>query len=145
MENASKALLIAGGMLIMILIMTFSAITFRKIQQQTSEFHKEMSETEIFEFNQKLFNYDGASNLIFQDIVTISNYVRNSNLRGIAPVEIKVKIDDTYLDLDKSDSEWKKWISDNLKENMENRYKCKVNYADKSEYVGEIIIEKNMK
>ena len=148
MENVSKALLIAGGMLIMILVMTFAAMLFKKMGEQTSVFYKEMNDTKVSEFNQKLFNYNGASDLRFQDVVTIANYARNSNELEIAPVEIKMKIDDEYVDLKQEDADWKNWIKEKLAgdlegENYKNRYKCKIKYAENSEYVGEIIIEKN--
>ena len=45
MENASKALLIAGGVLLLILVLSFATFLIVKIGAQTSEFYKEMDET----------------------------------------------------------------------------------------------------
>ena len=41
MENASKALLIAGGMLLLILVASFATLLFRRMGSQTSEFYKD--------------------------------------------------------------------------------------------------------
>ena len=75
MENASKALLIAGGVLLLILVLSFATFLIVKIGAQTSEFYKEMDETEIYEFNQKFFNYEG-NKLNIQDVVSIINPVK---------------------------------------------------------------------
>ena len=68
MENASKALLIAAGVLLMILVFSFATLLFRRMGSQSSEFYKDMSDTEIYEFNQQFFNYE-RDDLKIQDAV----------------------------------------------------------------------------
>ena len=132
MENASKALLIAGGMLLLILVASFATLLFRRMGSQTSEFYKDMSDTEIFEFNQQFFNYEG-SNLRIQDVVSIINLARDANKREVVPVIVKVYFQG----------------NDSLETNVDGsldintRYSCTVEYAENSNYVGIITISKN--
>ena len=139
MENASKALLIAGGMLLFILVASFATLLFRRMGSQTSEFYKDMSDTEIFEFNQQFFNYE-RSNLRIQDVVSVINLAKDANDREIVPVTLEVKYLGSSLDLKSVDT--KKMLIDNI-EDYETRYTCKVDYATNSNYVGIITISKN--
>lgn len=88
MENASKALLIAGGVLIAILVMTVGVYFSRMIADHSARVYAQLEESRRTEFNQKFLNYDvnhrkedGSSNtdLNIQDVVTIVNLARNSN------------------------------------------------------------------
>lgn len=139
MENASKALLIAGGMLLFILVASFATLLFRRMGSQTSEFYKDMSDTEIFEFNQQFFNYE-RSNLRIQDVVSVINLAKDANDREIVPVTLEVNYLGSSLDLKSVDT--KKMLIDNI-EDYETRYTCKVDYATNSNYVGIITISKN--
>ena len=93
MENASKALLIAGAMLLLILVLTFSVYLVRRIGGQTSELYSDMEQSKIDEFNQKFFNYDGRGTkkdsegkwinpLTIQDVVSIINLAKDNNQNG---------------------------------------------------------------
>ena len=139
MENASKALLIAGGMLLFILVASFATLLFRRMGSQTSEFYKDMSDTEIFELNQQFFNYE-RSNLRIQDVVSVINLAKDANDREIVPVTLEVNYLGSSLDLKSVDT--KKMLIDNI-EDYETRYTCKVDYATNSNYVGIITISKN--
>ena len=139
MENASKALLIAGGMLLFILVASFATLLFRRMGSQTSDFYKDMSDTEIFEFNQQFFNYE-RSNLRIQDVVSVINLAKDANDREIVPVTLEVNYLGSSLDLKSVDT--KKMLIDNI-EDYETRYTCKVDYATNSNYVGIITISKN--
>lgn len=88
MENASKALLIAGGVLIAILVMTVGVYFSRMIADHSARVYAQLEESRRTEFNQKFLNYDvnhrkkdGSSNidLTIQDVVTIANLAQNSN------------------------------------------------------------------
>ena len=59
MENASKALLIAAGVLIAILILTLFSYLMRQMGSSTSGIYSKLSQREITEFNQKFLNYEG--------------------------------------------------------------------------------------
>jgi len=139
MENASKALLIAGGVLLLILVLSFATFLIVKIGAQTSEFYKEMDETEIYEFNQKFFNYEG-NKLNIQDVVSIINLAKDTNQRGKVPVTIEVKFNGSHLDLENVDTGG--MLATELN-NSKTEYTCSVDYADNSNYVGKITINKN--
>ena len=88
MENASKALLIAGGVLIAILVMTLGIYFSRMIADHSARVYAQLEESRRTEFNQKFLNYDinhrkedGSSyiDLTIQDVVTIVNLAKNSN------------------------------------------------------------------
>lgn len=89
MENASKALLIAGGVLIAILVMTLGIYFSRMIADHSARVYAQLEESRRTEFNQKFLNYDinhrkedGSSNtdLTIQDVVTIVNLAQSSNI-----------------------------------------------------------------
>lgn len=139
MENASKALLIAGGVLLLILVLSFATFLIVKIGAQTSEFYKEMDETEIYEFNQKFFNYEG-NKLNIQDVVSIINLAKDTNQRGKVPVTIEVNFNGSHLELENVDTGG--MLATELN-NSKTEYTCSVDYADNSNYVGKITINKN--
>lgn len=147
MENASKALLIAGGMLLMIMILTFSTYMFRKFGSQTAEFYKNMSDTEIYEFNQKFFKYETKNDQTIgtHEVVSVINLAKDAYKRELAPVIIEVKLNGNILNLESIDDSYlEKMLSDELKsDNEKAKYTCKVEYAENSNYVGRIEIQKN--
>ena len=52
MENATKALLIAGSVLLLILVLTFMTYLFNKVGGQTAKMYGNLEESDISEFNQ---------------------------------------------------------------------------------------------
>ena len=142
MENASKALLIAGGMLLVILIMC----------SQTSEFYKDISDTKVYEFNQQFFNYE-RNDLRIQDIITLINLARDVNEREQMPSKIDVFLNGKKVELTGPDginnNDIIKMLEDDLAEDYEfdednkiikAKYSCHIDYADQSSYVGKIKI-----
>lgn len=140
MENASKALLIAGTMILVILILTLMIYIFRTMGGQTSEMYNELQESEISEFNQKFFNYDGKKNLRIQDVVSIINLAKDNNVTQKFPVTINVTLNGNPVQ-DKTQDEIQKMLEDDLKNDSKREYKCKVEYATNSKLVGTITIE----
>ena len=59
MENASKALIIAGAILIAILLIGIGMFLYQAAQQPISEAGAQMDEQAIRMFNSKFENYDG--------------------------------------------------------------------------------------
>ena len=90
MENASKALLIAGAMLLFILIVTFAIFLFQRMASQASNVYDELYSSEIDEFNQKFLNFNGRDDLNIQNVVTIINLARENNSQELFPVTIVV-------------------------------------------------------
>ncbi len=78
MENATKALLIAGGVLIAILIITL----FRSVLQSTNKVSKQyngaISSEQITTFNSNFTKYLGKD-LTIHDVITICNFAQQNN------------------------------------------------------------------
>ena len=150
MENASKALLIAGAMLLLILVLTFSVYFVRKIGGQTSELYGDLEQSKIDEFNQKFLSYNGRGTkkdddgnwinpLTTQDVVSIINLAKDNNENQKYPVIVKVKIDGNEKQ-DISNNEIKEMLSN--QENMNAKYSCKVEFGENKVLVENITIKK---
>ena len=148
MENASKALLIAGSILLFILLSSFMAYIFTRARNKTSEIYSMMSTSKVDSFNQKFLKYEDKE-LNIQDIVSIINLAKDCNRSGKQPVEIKVTatrgiIDGTSETNLLSDSIN---INDILEKNIydedgnKKKYKCTANYGDNSNLIENILIE----
>lgn len=143
MENAAKALIIAGGGLLLVLVLTLAMFIFKRMATQTSSFYREMSDSERFEYNQKFFNYE-SENLRIQDVVTLINLVKDANEKQRAPVTIKVSFGEDEDILDNFDVN--SFLSQEIlasDDNNKKKYKCNVEYAGDSGYVGTITIDEN--
>ena len=92
MENATKALLISGGVLIAIIILTVLVKTYSKIGMfQKQQLSKEEAE-QIEEFNKDYTKYAGQY-VHGTEIITIINKVYSSTHK----VNVKVKRENTSL------------------------------------------------
>ena len=85
MENASKALLIAGGVLIAILVISVGAYLFLSASGVSENFDKSMSDSDIEKFNQKFEEFEkiadfenGVYNAI-SDVVSAVNLANDIN------------------------------------------------------------------
>lgn len=150
MENASKALLIAGAMLLLILVLTFSVYLVRRIGGQTSELYSDMEQSKINEFNQKFFNYDGRGTkkdsegnwinpLTIQDVVSIINLAKDNNQNSKFPTTVKVKVDGSERQ-DSTIAQIKEMLAN--PNNIDAEYSCKVEYGENKNLVENITIEK---
>ena len=136
MENATKALLIAGGALLMILTFSVMNYIFNQMGQNASNIYAELEESDITEFNQKFLNYDGKSGLTIQDVVSVANIARNNTTIGDIPTTVKVFVDWIDNPSDVSDSTTlTKFTMEKLNEILEEKlytdytYSCKVSYG----------------
>lgn len=124
MENASKALIIAGGILIVILVLTLFAYINTKMGGSTHNLYSKLEDHDITEFNQKFLNYDGRKDLKIQDVVTLINTANNANKNNNIGAHVEVKKGDN-TSLLSSD------INDLLKENAYKTYECEVTVTNK--------------
>lgn len=79
MENASKALIIAGEVLIAILVITFMVSLFVAFSNFSSNMHEKLSNEQVIRFNNNFNLYDGRTNITAQEIVTTINFAKQSN------------------------------------------------------------------
>lgn len=80
-ENATKALLIAGGVLIAIIILSVMVIMFQKTGNVTKTYEQTISQEEITKFNSNFTKYIGQE-LTIHEVVTITNFadIKNNKL-----------------------------------------------------------------
>ena len=139
MENASKALLIAGAMLLFILVLTFSVYLVRRIGGQTSELYGDIEQSKIDEFNQKFLIYNGKEDLRIHDVISIINLAKDNNEHARFPIVIKVKVDGNEKQ-DISNDEIKEMLSN--RDNIDAKYSCIVEYGENKNLVENVTIEK---
>lgn len=120
MENASKALLMAAGVLVGVLLLSLAVYLFTIFGNFGSEMTTQMNEKNLSEFNAQFTKYESYQdengkwqNLCrAQDVVTIANLAKENNN----------KYDYTVNDADKGDYYVKvivKNVSSNYKDNFE--------------------------
>ena len=79
MENASKALLMAAGVLIGILILSLAVFLFANFGAASAEAHKQNEENQIQQFNVQFTAYQGRKDITIHDIVTVANLAKSTN------------------------------------------------------------------
>lgn len=121
MENASKALIIAGGVLIVILVLTLFAYINTKMGSGTHNLYSRLEDHDKTEFNQKFLNYDGNKNLKIQDVVTLINTANNANKNNNIGAQVSVLVNNASY-LDKSTDELNKLLMNNA----DKTYTCNV-------------------
>ena len=79
MENASKALLMAAGLLIGLLILSLAVYLFASFGSASAEAHRQNAENQINQFNAQFTAYEGRTDLTIHDIVTATNLAKSNN------------------------------------------------------------------
>lgn len=81
MENASKALLIAGGVLIAMIITSFGVYLYGVYRGHSENMIAKMTEKEVTEFNAKFTVFEDRE-LTANEVVSILNLIRENNLNN---------------------------------------------------------------
>lgn len=109
MENASKALIIAGEILIGVLILSLASFMLVQFGNFSKKMNEQMSFAEIRNFNVKFTNFSERANISMQEIATIVNFAKqnNENYNVVLgdPYFVDVKINGVSV-LDKSINEF---------------------------------------
>jgi len=79
MENASKALIMAGGVLIGVLVISLAVYLFVSFGQTSAEINGENSQKQLTQFNSKFTSYEGKKNLTIYDAITVAGYANENN------------------------------------------------------------------
>lgn len=95
MENASKALIMAGGILIAILVMSLFVYLIVSFGATSDKIHDQNAQTQITEFNAQFTKYQGRTNITIYDIVSVANLARENNKQNFQH-QITVKFKDKY-------------------------------------------------
>jgi len=79
MENASKALIMAGTILISIMVISLGVYIINMFGEYTAGQEQERANRQIAEFNAQFLKYEGRTDITAQDIVTVANLAKANN------------------------------------------------------------------
>lgn len=79
MENASKALIMAAGVLIGILILSLAIYLVASFGGTSAEIHKQNEEQQIEQFNSQFTYYVGKNDNTIYEVVTVANLATENN------------------------------------------------------------------
>ena len=113
MENATKALLMAAGVLITIIVLTIGMSLYSFFSNNAREFKQTLSDAEISKFNSKFEPYIGRTDIKAQEVVSVVNLANELNNQ----IEIIVKIGDIIEDISNPE--------EFLKDNVDKIFECK--------------------
>lgn len=97
MENASKALIMAGGVLIGILVLSLAVYLFANFGATAANIHSQIEEQQVVEFNAQFTKYQ--QNATIYDIITLNNLAKqnNENYNDDSNYSITISIDNSQL------------------------------------------------
>lgn len=136
MENAAKAIIIAGGVLIGVALLTLFSYLVTLLGGSTANIYKELDSSEIAEFNQQFLNYDRRNDLTVQDVATLINLAKDNNDTQKFPVTIVVKINSATAYTGTS----RDWLEGKQSESPDIKYSCVVDIDTDSLLVSMITI-----
>lgn len=79
MENASKALMMAAGVLIGILVLSLAVYLFVNFGGTSAQVHKQVQQTEINKFNVQFTVYESMEDVTIYDVITVANLAKENN------------------------------------------------------------------
>ena len=153
MENASKALIMAAGVLIGIMILSLAVYLFATFGSTSAELHKQKETDQLNQFNSQFTSYEGKEDITIYDVITVSNLATENNkyyelerldslptTNEVANNYIGVLLDNERLDYGKStaneiiNKKYNSKINDELKEingtqKYLKTYTCKVDIS----------------
>ena len=137
MENASKALLIAGEVLLGIILLTLFSYLFTLMDENTSRIEEKAKVNRINEFNQEFLNYEGRGTIVIgkdssgnniynnpltiQDVATLINLAIDNSQKYKFYTKVKIMLGS--VNLLNNYNNGNKWLIDNINDNK--LYKCK--------------------
>lgn len=123
MENASNALLIAGGVLIGILILSLAVYLFTSFGTTSAEINQRNARQQIVEFNTQYTVYANREDLTIYDIITVANMANQNNSQYsyvnnfTTDYEISIYLDSQRID-NKSQDEFDTLMQESLGNNQ---------------------------
>lgn len=98
MENASNALLIAGGVLIGMLILSLAVYLFVDFGSTSADINQRTAEQQLTQFNSKFTVYESKENKwTIYDIITVAGYAHENN-KYYTDEDSTGKVDTTFFD-----------------------------------------------
>ena len=101
MENAAQALIIAGGVLIGIILLSIAAYLGLTMSEYAANTQAQINRNEVNKFNQKFLEYEGVTNLTIQDVITTKNLALEENKKyfGYNSATDRASNDNDYIDV----------------------------------------------
>ena len=79
MENVSRALIIAGEVLIAVLVLSLAMVVIVKFGKFSANTNKRLSENELNNFNNKFYAFNGRINITADEIASLINFAKENN------------------------------------------------------------------
>ena len=79
MENASKALLMAAGVLMGLLIISLAVYLYTNLGLTANETLQKISESETRQFNNQFTVYENKNDITIYDVVSVANIATDNN------------------------------------------------------------------
>ena len=79
MEDASRALLIAAGVFIGVMILSLGVFLFNSLNQFTESTQERMDQNAVSKFNNQFLAYVDNPSLRIQDVITVANMASENN------------------------------------------------------------------
>lgn len=99
MENASKALLMAAGVLIGILILTLAVYLFVTFGMASAELHEENDANRLNQFNTQFTSYEGKQDITIYNVITVANIATENNIYYDLPKVSSIITNNKYPDM----------------------------------------------
>lgn len=125
MENASRALLMAGGILIAILIISMAVYMFVTYNRVETSYGNTMESNEKIKFNTNFTKFEGRKDITAQEIVTLINFAKN--YKETNQITITITVQGSNM-LGKNNDALIKFITDNPNKKFECRKNKDIGY-----------------
>ena len=79
MENASKALLMAAGVLLGMMILSLAVFLFMSFGGTSAQIHDSVQQNQINNFNSQFTQYEGKNDVTIYDAVSLANLATQNN------------------------------------------------------------------
>lgn len=79
MENASKALLMAAGVLMGMMILSLAVYLFANFGGTSSQIHDNAETNQLNQFNSQFISYVGKDNVTIHDVISMANLATQNN------------------------------------------------------------------
>lgn len=135
MENAAKALLIAAGVLLGILLLSLMVTLFASSSSLSRSYDEAKQAEAIQQFNSNFTKYLGKD-LTRHEVETIINYARSIGINEENNKLIKVDVDGIRDIVDKYE------YSEDGTDNKVTKYRLSVEFNESTGYINKVIISK---
>lgn len=149
MDNASKALIIAGGVLLALLVLTIGVGLVRNLSKTSDSYVTRLNVVEQQKYNSQFEVYAGRTNITAQEIVTVASFARQKEQGTTVYIGTEEVTTKANFEAWKSEfllSNIAKHIDNGINEEIENLYKCDEKNGiiyDENRKITKIIFVKN--